>query len=194
MHFTKVRASKYDSHLWLRVLIVEFLCSSTFSTDLSLLSILRTRSGYDPKKHLRRCLEFLSASMVSPRSSLLQSVPRARQRTNEWSHDSSSLVQSWYVTPSAWLIGVCQRWSVGQCPLWKHRKSVMSLMLYWVVAKVLKACKKCDWIAFKSQLLKFYQTDSNVIYSIVFAILFYIMISKPMSYLCDRTRRNKLSK
>ncbi len=63
---------------------------------------------------------------------------------------------------------------------------------FYVVTKVLNKCKKCDWMAFKSQLLNFSRTDSNAIFSIVFANLFYIKISKPFSYLSDKTKRNKL--
>ncbi len=62
---------------------------------------------------------------------------------------------------------------------------------YKVVAKVLENCKKCGWMTFKPQLLKFYQTDSNEIFNIVFACLFYIIILKPISYLSDPTRRKK---
>ncbi len=47
-------------------------------------------------------------------------------------------------------------------------------------------------MAFKSQSLNFYQTYSNAIFSIVFASLLYIVISTPISYLSDRTRREKL--
>ncbi len=42
--------------------------------------------------------------------------------------------------------------------------------------------------------LNFYQTDSNTIFSIVFASLFYIMIAKPISYLRHKIRREKLVK
>ncbi len=65
---------------------------------------------------------------------------------------------------------------------------------YEVVAKVLKTCKKCDWMAFNSQLLNFDRTDSNAIFNMVFIGLFYIIISKPISYLSDKTRRKKLLK
>ncbi len=46
-------------------------------------------------------------------------------------------------------------------------------------------------MAFKSQLLNIYQTDSNAIFSIVFASLFHIIISKPISYLSNKIRWKK---
>ncbi len=49
-------------------------------------------------------------------------------------------------------------------------------------------------MAFNSQLLNFYRTDSYAICKIVFAGLFYIIISKPISSLSDKTRRKNLLK
>ncbi len=49
-------------------------------------------------------------------------------------------------------------------------------------------------MAFKSQSLDFYRTDSKTILSIVFASLHYIIISKPFSYLSDKAARKKLLK
>ncbi len=46
--------------------------------------------------------------------------------------------------------------------------------------KSITKCNKCDWIAFKSQVLDFNQTDSKAILNIVFASLFYNIISKPI--------------
>ncbi len=58
-------------------------------------------------------------------------------------------------------------------------------------SKTIEKCKKCDWMAFNSQVLKFYRTYSNAIFEIVFASLFYIIISKPISYLIEITRWKK---
>ncbi len=66
--------------------------------------------------------------------------------------------------------------------------------MYKVVAKVLKKAKKWDRMAFKSPLFNFYRTDSNKIFNIVLMSLFYIITSKPVSYLSDKTRRKKLLK
>ncbi len=65
---------------------------------------------------------------------------------------------------------------------------------YYVVAKELKNWTRGDWLEFKSQIHNFYQADSNAIFSIVFACLFYIIISKLNFYLSDKTRRKKLFK
>ncbi len=40
--------------------------------------------------------------------------------------------------------------------------------------------QKCDWTAFNSQLINFYQTDSNATFNIMFASLFDDIISKPI--------------
>ncbi len=58
----------------------------------------------------------------------------------------------------------------------------------------MKQMQQCDWMAFNSQYLNFYRTDSNAIFNIVFACLLYIIISKSISYLSDKTRRNKCLK
>ncbi len=57
--------------------------------------------------------------------------------------------------------------------------------------KLLRKCKKCDWMAFKSQLPNFYRTDPNALFSIVFASLFYNIILKLISYMNDKIRRKK---
>ncbi len=62
---------------------------------------------------------------------------------------------------------------------------------YYAVVKVLKRYIKCDWMAIDSQLLNNYPTNSKAILNIVFASLFYIIISKPIAHLSDKTRRKK---
>ncbi len=49
-------------------------------------------------------------------------------------------------------------------------------------------------MVFNFQLLNFDRTDSNAIYNIVFASLFYMIISVLIAYLSDKTRRIKLLK
>ncbi len=78
---------------------------------------------------------------------------------------------------------------------WKNVKSATGLHSnpnYSVLAEVLKKCKRRDWMAFKSELLNCFRTNSYAIFSIVFASLFYIVMSKPMTYFSDKARRKKL--
>ncbi len=49
-------------------------------------------------------------------------------------------------------------------------------------------------MVFKSKLLNFYRTDSNAIFDIVLASLFYTIILKPISCLSDKTRRKNVEK
>ncbi len=49
-------------------------------------------------------------------------------------------------------------------------------------------------MAFNSQLLNFYRTDSNTVFNIVFASLFDIIISKQLAYLSNKTKRKKFLK
>ncbi len=66
----------------------------------------------------------------------------------------------------------------------------LTKILYKVGAKVLKKCNKCDWMAFKSPLLSFYQTDSNAVVNIVFASFFQFKGSKPITILATKHDEN----
>ncbi len=87
------------------------------------------------------------------------------------------------------------RW--GNTMLLSVKPIVLTRHSWKIDRQILGCCKridnmqKCDWMELTCQLLNFYRTDSNAIFNIVIASLFYIIISKPMPYLCDDARANK---
>ncbi len=61
--------------------------------------------------------------------------------------------------------------------VWPNRKTningVQNRLNISGCCKSIKKCKKCDWMALNSKLLNFYRTDSNAIFDIAFASLFF---------------------
>ncbi len=63
----------------------------------------------------------------------------------------------------------------------EHKRYIRLLTKFWENTKV-------RMNGFSSQLLIFYQIDCNAIFNIVFANLFNFIISRPISYLSDKTK------